>query len=100
MKQFVTYISLEDFMKLYPEVAESYQDKPSLFPLAVAIHKGYPNEGYFGKYIGWNKAAFVAEEVKHIYSTRDYFEVVRIEEPSFRYKLPKDETKSIYMIVA
>lgn len=101
MTTFVTQISLEDFTKLYPNVLDDYYlTNTDAFPLAVAIHEGYPTNGYFGKYIGYNAPVFVAENAKHIYSTRDYWEVVRTEEPNFRYKLPKDETKSIYFVIA
>lgn len=100
MKQFVTEISLEDFLKLYPDILDDYylmEGAEEDFPLAVGIHNDYPDGGYIGKYLGWN-VQFIADKVKHIYSTRDYFEVERLNEPWFRYKLPKRETKSIYLI--
>lgn len=107
MRKFITQISLGDFLKLYPEVLQDdkYKDYlteegKSSFPLAIAIHNEYPNSGYVGKYIGYFAPVFLADEVIHIYSTRDYWEVVRAGEELFRYKLPKDETKSIYLVIA
>lgn len=103
MSKFVTQISKEDFLKLYPNALEDYylnEVNNVDFPVAVAVHVDYPDRGYFGKYIGYNTPLFIADNVKHIYITRDYFEVVRTYEPNFRYKLPKDETKAIYFIIA
>lgn len=100
MLKYVTRISKEDFIKLYPDVLPvGYikEENDKLFPLAVSIHNDYPNGGYYGKYLGWN-CQFVADQVKHIYSTRDYFEVERTEEPGFKYKIPKKETKAIYLV--
>lgn len=100
MNKFITEISKEDFIKLYPNELYDYYlaDTNEDFPIAIAIHINYPIKGYFGKYIGFNKPVFIADNVKHIYSTRDYWEVVRLDEPNFRYKIPKDETKAIYLI--
>lgn len=102
MAEFVTQITLEDFLKLYPDALPEFylkEGNKKFFPIALAIHIDYPKGGYFGKYIGYNAPTFIADETKHIYSTRDYWEVVRIDEPNFRYKLPKRETKSVYLIV-
>jgi hypothetical protein len=103
MTKFITQISKEDFIRLHPNVLpiEYVNGESSLFPVALAIHKNYPDEfGYFGKYIGYDVKVFIADQVKHIYSTRDYWSIERVDEPGFRYNLPKDETKSIYLIFA
>lgn len=103
MAKFVTQITLKDFLKVHPGLIQDYYLKKGnekFFPIAIAIHKDSPHGGYFGKYIGYNSPVFLAEKTKHIYSTRDYWEVVREEEPNFRYKLPKDETNSIYLVIA
>ena len=102
MARFVTSITLEDFVKIYPEVIYGHylrDEGADDFPIAIAVHNEYPTGGYFGKYIGYNTTVFLADRAKHIYSTRDYWEVERVDEPGFRYKLPKDETKAVYFVV-
>ena len=100
--KFVTQIKLEDFVKIYPHALNPHyldESNQKLYPLAVAIHDNYPSGGYFKKDIGYDSPLFIAENAKHIYSTRDYFEIETAKKPGFRYKVPKNETRGIYLVM-
>lgn len=89
MRRYITKISLEDFKKVNSELAELLEEE---FPYCVAIsNKSYqlPNN------IGTAKSISVSY-VKHIYSTRDYWEVHTT--TGSVNKVPKKLTKAIYQI--
>ena len=95
MNKFITEISKEDFDKLYP----GWEKEDDLtYPVTVVVNKEYPNPGTFGKQCPYTDTMLIVKSVKHIYSTRDYFEVVSLLKPEYRYKFAKKQTKSIYLI--
>ena len=104
MRNYVTQISLKDFLKLHPGLVQDFylkDDTKASFPLAIAIHSKSPHEGYYGRHIGCNVPVIVVDHAKHIYCTRDYFEITCTNKATdFRYKVPKKEPKSIYLVIA
>lgn len=67
-RKYISRISFEDFAKLYPEEAPKLTGG---FPHCVAVSWcEYPTPSANG----WNKVIHISD-VKHIYSTRDYWEV-------------------------
>ena len=90
MRNYITQLSVEDFKKIQPNhLLES--DKSS-FPQVVAlISDQYPS-------LPTNNIANITlTNVKHIYSTRDYWEVV-LKSDTKRHKIPKRYTDAIYLI--
>ena len=91
MRKYITKISLEDFKALHPEIANNLV---GTFPYCVAISKKeYPvlNDA------GTAKTLWISN-VRHIYSTRDYWEVFNHRESKF--KIPKKLTRVIYQVEA
>lgn len=91
MRRYITRISLSDFAKLYPEKAEELD---GTFPYCIAISKkAYPVA------MSPNQTmTLVIENVKHIYSTRDYWEAFN--HRGSKFKIPKRLTKVIYQVEA
>ena len=90
MRNYITQLSLDDFKRLYP-YTEIANDKSS-FPQVVAIisenYPALPNHDITN---------IKLTSVKHIYSTRDYWEVELISDTK-RHKIPKRYTDAIYLI--
>ena len=97
MRHYTTELSLEDFSKIHPEIMKDLGDKPEeLLPMAIAIHDDYNNGGgYYSTYNEYKEPYLKYFKVKHVYITRDYFE---IQKESTRLKVKKKETKSLYFI--
>ena len=90
MRQYITHLSKEDFLKVYPSYP--LDDKTSSYPQVVAfISDQYPS-------LPTNKITHInLKAAKHIYSTRDYWEVSTIFDAK-RHKIPKRYTDAIYLI--
>lgn len=89
MRKYITRLSLEDFKKINPEIAEGLEEE---FPYCVAVsNKGYPLPYNMG-----TAETICVSNVKHIYSTRDYWEVHTT--TGAVNKVPKKLTKAIYQI--
>ena len=89
-RRYVTKLSFEDFKVLYPEAASKLQQQP--FPHCYAVSWcNYPVLSDSG----WAEAISI-DNVKHIYSTRDYWEVHS--GSGTLHKIPKRLTKAIYQI--
>jgi hypothetical protein len=90
MRNYITQLSLQDYKKIYPE-HELNIDKSS-FPAVVAIiSEDYP------KLPTHSIREITLANAKHIYSTRDYWEVA-INSCEKKHKIPKRYTKAIYLI--
>lgn len=90
MRNYITQISLEDFKKIHPNhLLES--DKSSFPQVAAIISDQYPSLP------NHNIANITLTNVKHIYSTRDYWEVKQVSDTK-RHKIPKRYTEAIYLI--
>lgn len=89
MRRYITQLSKEDFEKLYPYYPLIKEE--SSFPQVVAmISNQYPALPY-------NKINSInIKNTKHIYSTRDYWEV--LVDNGERHKIPKRYTDAIYLI--
>jgi len=90
MRQYITELSKEDFLKVYPSYPLDLS--PSSFPQVVAlISDEYPS-------LPNHKITHInLKAAKHIYSTRDYWEVSMVYD-SNRHKIPKRYTNAIYFI--
>ena len=89
MRKYITRISLEDFKKISPEIADSLEEE---FPYCVAVSNiGYPLPNNMG-----TAEAISVANVKHIYSTRDYWEIHTT--TGSVNKVSKKLTKAIYQI--
>ena len=90
MRKYITQLSKEDFSTLQPNIA--LDANTSSFPQVVAlISSKYPS-------LPTTNINHVSlKSVKHIYSTRDYWEVVTTTD-STRHKIPKRYTDAIYLI--
>lgn len=89
MRKYITRLSLEDFKNINSEIADDLEEE---FPYCVAVsNKGYP----LPYNMGTSESLSVAN-VKHIYSTRDYWEVHTT--TGAVNKVPKKLTKAIYQI--
>lgn len=89
MRRYITKLSLEDFKKINSELAEGLGIE---FPYCVAIsNKGYQQLNNMGTI-----ETICVYNVKHIYSTRDYWEVHTT--TGSVNKVPKKLTKAIYQI--
>lgn len=86
--KYITHISQYDFKYIY---SLSINPESSSFPQVVAmISDDYPS-------LPNNKITHVhLTNVKHIYSTRDYWEVLL--QDGSRHKIPKRYTNAIYLI--
>ena len=90
MRKYITQLSKGDFSTLHPNIA--LDANTSSFPQVVAlISSTYPS-------LPTTNIKHVSlPSVKHIYSTRDYWEVVTTTS-STRHKIPKRYTDAIYLI--
>jgi hypothetical protein len=90
MRQYITHLSKEDFLKIAPNY--SLDTSHSSFPQVVAfISDEYPS-------LPNQKITHInLKAAKHIYSTRDYWEVSTIYDAK-RHKIPKRYTDAIYLI--
>lgn len=89
MRKYITRLSLEDFKKINSEIAENLEGE---FPYCVAIsNKGYQLPNNIG-----TAESMCAANVKHIYSTRDYWEIHTT--TGGVHKVPKKLTNAIYQI--
>lgn len=90
MRKYITEISVGDFFQLYPSFKLDIEE--SSFPQVVAIispeYPSLPNHQI---------SNINLKQVKHIYSTRDYWEVT-LHTDDKRHKLPKRYTSAIYLI--
>lgn len=90
MRKYITQISVGDFLQLYPTF--NLDTKESSFPQVVAFisdqYPSLPNN---------NIANIHLTAAKHIYSTRDYWEVTLMSD-NRRHKIPKRYTDAIYLI--
>jgi hypothetical protein len=90
MRNYITRLSKEDFLKLYTSFI--LENNTTSFPQVVAfISDDYPA-------LPNNKVTHIhIPSIKHIYSTRDYWEIELLTN-STRHKIPKRYTKAIYLI--
>lgn len=90
MRKYITEISTGDFLQLYPSYRLDMNE--SSFPQVVAfISDEYPA-------LPNNKVTHIhVPSIKHIYSTRDYWELTLLNENT-RHKIPKRYTSAIYLI--
>lgn len=90
MTKYITQISKKDFIKVYPFFV--LDEAPSSFPQVVAMisnsYPALPNHSIEHVNI---------TQVKHVYSTRDYWEVLP-QGKDKREKIPKRYTEAIYLI--
>lgn len=90
MRNYITRLSLSDFKALYPEHTIATDKSP--FPKVVVIlSETYQN--FFNNPLN----TVTLTSTKHVYSTRDYWEVATTTSTN-RHKIPKKYTKSIYLI--
>lgn len=89
MRKYITRLSLADFKKINPEIAEDLEKE---FPYCVAIS----NKGYQLPHNMGTADSVCAANVKHIYSTRDYWEIHTT--TGGVNKVSKKLTKAIYQI--
>jgi hypothetical protein len=90
MRKYITRLSEEDFSKVCTSC--HLDQAKSSFPQVVAlISIQYPS-------ITQERIPYIhIKSVKHIYSTRDYWEVL-VEGATKRHKIPKRYTDAIYLI--
>lgn len=90
MRNYITQISKEDFLKIHPTI--TLYNESSSFPQVVAlISEDYPS-------LPNHKVDIInLPNAKHIYSTRDYWEVT-VNTDDTRHKIPKRYTTAIYLI--
>lgn len=90
MRTYITQIAKEDFINIFPNF--QLDESPSSFPQVVAIisntYPALPNHTISNINI---------LNVKHVYSTRDYWEVLPHGKTK-RERIPKRYTDAIYLI--
>lgn len=89
MSKYISHVSQEDFKLISTNLA--YSELTNAYPQVVAMisdkYPALPN----------NKPKTVhIDNVKHVYSTRDYWEVLVVD--GSRHKIPKRYTDAIYLI--
>jgi hypothetical protein len=90
MTKYISHISSRDFNRLYPsfKIDLSSSSYPQVFAIISDNFPTLPNHSI---------SPIQIIKAKHIYSTRDYWEVTTLESNS-RHKIPKRYTEAIYLI--
>ena len=94
MRNYITKLSREEFIKLYPELTFELNNLEE-FPKAIAIHTNYPEDTYFKRDIGTNTYAAFANVDKALLK-RNY--VIVQQSNGYDINVPRDETKAFYLI--